>query len=73
LGIQIHVLTLKTRGGIGMIDLVILAIIIWAGCFVVVTVDSCFCGISPIFWCPAALFGGPFVILAYGLVRMQAR
>lgn len=52
-----------------MIDLDILAIIIWLGCFVVVAVDSAFRGISPWFWRLAALFGGPFALLAYGLVR----
>jgi len=38
-------------------DLDILAIIIWLGCFVVVTVDSAFRGISPIFWRLTALVG----------------
>ena len=47
----------KGKGGRGM-DLGILAIIIWLGCFVVV-----------VFWRLAALFGGPFALLAYGLVR----
>ncbi len=50
-------------------DLGILAIIIWLGCFLVVAVDSAFRGISPWFWRLAALFGGPFALLAYGLVR----
>ena len=50
-------------------DLGILAIIIWLGCFVVVAVDSAFQRISPVFWRLAALFGGPFALLAYGLVR----
>ncbi len=50
-------------------DLVILAIIIWVGCFLVVAIDSAFRGISPWFWRLAALFGGPFALLAYGLVR----
>ena len=39
-------------------DLVILAIIVWVGCFLVVAVDSAFRSISPWFW-----------RLAYGLVR----
>ena len=52
-------------------DLVILAVIIWVGCFVVVSVDSTFRRISPWFWRLAALFGGPFALLAYGLVREQ--
>ncbi len=54
-----------------MIDLGILAIIMWVGCFVVVAIDSVFRGISPWFWRIAALFGGPFALLAYGLVRTQ--
>jgi hypothetical protein len=52
-------------------DLVILAVIIWVGCFVVVSVDSTFRRISPWFWRLAALFGGPFALVAYGLVREQ--
>jgi len=52
-------------------DLVILAICIWVGCFLVVAVDSAFRGISPWFWRLATLFGGPFALLAYGLVREQ--
>ncbi len=52
-----------------MIDLGILAIYVWVGCFIVVAVDSAFRGISPWFWRLAALVGGPFVLLAYGLVR----
>ena len=54
-----------------MIDLGILAIIMWVGCFVVVAIDSVFRGISPWFWRIAALFGGPFALLSYGLVRTQ--
>jgi len=50
-------------------DLGILAIIIWLGCLVVVAVDSAFQRISPVFWRLAALFGGPFALLAYGLIR----
>ena len=46
-----------------------LAIGIWLGCFIVVAVDSAFRGISPWFWRLAALVGGPFALLAYGLVR----
>ena len=41
------------------------------GCFVVVAVDSVLRGISPVFWRLAALFGGPFALLAYGIVRTQ--
>ena len=52
-------------------DLGILAIVIWVGCFIVVAVDSAFRAISPWFWRLAALFGGPFALLAYGLVREQ--
>ncbi len=54
-----------------MIDLGILAITVWVGCFIVVAIDSVFRGISPWFWRVAALFGGPFALLAYGLVRAQ--
>ncbi len=52
-------------------DLGFLAIIIWIGCFLVVAVDSAFRAVSPVFWRLAALVGGPFVLLAYGLVREQ--
>ena len=55
-----------------MIDLGILAIIVWVGCFVVVAVDSAFRNISPWFWRLAALFGGPFTLLAYGLIREKS-
>jgi len=51
----------------------IFAIVVWVGCFVVVAVDSVLRGISPVFWRLAALVGGPFVLLAYGLVREQVR
>jgi hypothetical protein len=44
-------------------------LIIWLGCFVVVAVDSSYRKINPFFWRLAALFGGPFALLAYGLVR----
>ena len=53
-------------------DLGILAIFIWLGCFVVVAVDSVMRGVSPVFWRLAALVGGPFALLAYGIVREQA-
>ena len=56
-----------------MIDLGILIVIIWVGSFVVVAVDSVSRGISPVFWRLAALFGGPFALLAYGLVRTQSK
>ena len=52
-------------------DLDIIAVIVWLGCFVVVSVDSALRGVSPWFWRVAALFGGPFALLAYGLVREQ--
>ncbi len=52
-------------------DLGILIIFIWIGCLLVVAVDSAFRGISPWFWRLAALFGGPFALLAYGIVREQ--
>lgn len=54
-----------------MIDLGLVAVFVWLGCFVVVAVDSVLRGISPVFWRLAALFGGPFALLAYGLVRTQ--
>ena len=55
-----------------MTDLGTLAIIMWVGCVVVVAVDSAFRGISPWFWRLATLVGGPFVLLAYCLIRTQA-
>ena len=54
-------------------DLVILAIVVWVGCFIVVAVDSALRGISPMFWRLATLFGGPLALLAYSLVREQCR
>ena len=55
----------------GMIDLGILALIMWVGCFIIVAVDSALRGISPIFWRLAAFFGGPFALLAYGIARTK--
>lgn len=52
-----------------MEDWSILFLIVWLGCFLVVAVDSTYRKISPFFWRVAALFGGPFTLLAYGLVR----
>ena len=52
-------------------DLGILTVAIWVGCFIVVAVDSAFKNISPVFWRLAALVGGPFALLAYGMVRMH--
>ncbi len=49
-----------------------LAIGIWLGCFLVVAIDSAFRGISPWFWRLAALVGGPFALLAYGIVREKS-
>ena len=46
-----------------------LVVAVWVGCFVVVAVDSAYRRISPVFWRLAALFGGPFALLAYALVR----
>ena len=43
--------------------------IIWFGCFVLVTIDSGWRRISPVFWCLASLVGGPFALLAYGIAR----
>ncbi len=53
-------------------DLGILVISIWLGCFVLVAVDSALRRISPVFWRLAALVGGPFALLAYGIVRESA-
>ena len=50
-------------------DLSYLLIIIWLGCFIVVSVDSALKNISPVFWRLAALFGGPFALVAYGVIR----
>ena len=55
-----------------MIDLGILAIAIWLGCFVLVAIDSAWYRLSPVFWRLAGLVGGPFALLAYGLVRELA-
>ncbi len=52
-------------------NLYLLTTIIWVGCFLVVAIDSTFMKINPVFWRLAALFGGPFALLAYGLVREQ--
>ena len=50
-------------------DLSQLVQIIWFGCFVLVTIDAGWRRISPVFWCVASLVGGPFALLAYGIVR----
>ena len=49
--------------------LIILSTIMWVGCFLLVSIDSAYKHISPVFWRLAALFGGPFALLAYGIVR----
>ena len=54
-------------------DFSTLVIGIWLACFVVVAVDSAMRRISPVFWRLAALVGVPFALLAYGVVREQAR
>lgn len=54
-----------------MIDLSFLAVFVWLGCFILVAVDSVLRGISPVFWRLAALFAGPFALLAYGIARTQ--
>ena len=51
----------------------ITTIVIWVGSFVVVAIDSVMQGISPWFWRFAGLFGGPFALLAYGLVRERGK
>ena len=53
-------------------DLGILIIFIWLGCFVLVAVDSVLRKVSPVFWRLASLVGGPFALLAYGIVRESA-
>jgi len=53
-------------------DLGILVISIWLGCFVLVAMDSVLRRVSPVFWRLAALVGGPFALLAYGIVRELA-
>ena len=50
-------------------DLGILVVIVWLGCFMVVAVDAALRGISSVFWRLAGLVGGPFALLAYGIVR----
>jgi len=44
-------------------DLGILTIIVWLGCFLVVVIDLAFRGISPVFWRLATLVGNLFVLL----------
>ena len=52
-------------------DLGIIVIVIWLGCFILVAIDSALRRTNSVFWRLAALFGGPFALLAYGLVREQ--
>ncbi len=52
-----------------MTELSILMLIMWAGSFAVVSVDSAARGLSPWFWRLASLFAGPFALLAYGITR----
>ena len=54
-------------------DLGILVVIIWLGCFLVVSIDSALRRISSVFWRLAALVGGPFALLAYGIVREMVK
>ena len=50
-------------------SLIILGTIMWVGCFLLVSIDSAYQRISPVFWRLASLFGGPFALVAYGVVR----
>ena len=50
-------------------NLYVMSVVIWVGCFLIVAIDSAYRRISPVFWRLAGLFGGPFALLAYGLVR----
>jgi len=54
-------------------ELYIVFVFVWIGCFLVVSIDSALLRISSVFWRLAALFGGPFALLAYGLIREQVR
>ena len=51
----------------------IIAIVVWVGSFAVVSGDSIMKGISPWFWRVASLFGGPFALAAYSIVRSQKK
>ena len=50
-------------------DLGYLIIFVWIGCFLLVAVDSATRRISSVFWRLAGLVGGPFALIAYGIVR----
>ena len=54
-------------------DWSIAAIVVWVGSFLVVAADSALQAISPWFWRIAGLFGGPFALLSYGIVREMGR
>ena len=47
-----------------MIDVGILALTIWIGCFILVAIDSAWRGLSPVFWRLSGLVGRPFALLA---------
>lgn len=55
-----------------MIDVGILALTIWIGCFILVVIDSARLGLSPVFCRLSDLVGGPFALLAYGIARELA-
>ena len=57
------------HGGSRMVDLGVMAIVIWVGSFAVVSIDSAMRRTSSWFWRAASLFGGPFALIAYGTVR----
>ncbi len=46
-----------------------LIIFVWLGCFLLVAIDSALRRISSVFWRLAGLVGGPFALIAYGIVR----
>ena len=50
-------------------DIGFLFILIWVGCFLLIAIDSAMRGISSVFWRLAGLVGGPFALIAYGIVR----
>ena len=52
-----------------MVDLGIMTVVIWVGCFLVVSIDSVYKKIDPVFWRFAALFGGPLALIAYVFIR----
>ena len=49
-----------------MIDMAVVALTIYIGCFILVAVDSTGLGSSPVF---LRLVGEPFAVLAYGIAR----